>query len=139
MDDPLDRLTQQIIGAAIDVSRGLGPGLLESAYEACLAYELMSRGIPFDRQKPLPVAYKGAAIDCAYRMDFVVGDQVIVEVKAVEVLTAIHDAQILTYLRLYDRRVGLLFNFNLKVLARDRLKSLGNAFLPILRNQHAHR
>ena len=128
MDDPLDPLTQQIIGAAIDVSRGLGPGLLESAYEACMAYELMSRGIPFERQKTLPVAYKGTAIDCAYRMDFVVGDQVIVEVKSVECLTAVHDAQMLTYLRLYNRRVGLLFNFNVKLLARDGLKRLVNGF-----------
>jgi GxxExxY protein len=129
MNDPLDPLTQQIIGAAIDVSRGLGRGLLESAYEACLAHELIARGIPFERQKPLPVAYKGAAIDCAYRMDFVVGDQVIVEVKAVEDLTAVHDAQMLTYLRLYKRRVGLLFNFNVKVLSRDGLKRFVNGFL----------
>jgi len=126
MTDPLDPLTQQIIGAAIDVSRALGPGLLESAYEGCLAHELVSRGLPFERQKPLPVSYKGTAIDCAYRMDFVVADQVIVEVKSVECLTPVHDAQVLTYLRLYKRRVGLLFNFNVKLLARDGLKRLVN-------------
>ncbi len=128
MADPLDALTQQIIGAAIDVSRGLGPGLLESAYEPCLAHELIARGIPFERQKRLPVVYTGIAIDCAYRMDFVVDDQVIVEVKAVDCLNAVHDAQMLTYLRLYRRRVGLLFNFNVKMLARDGLKRIVNGF-----------
>jgi GxxExxY protein len=128
MTNPLDPLTQAIIGAGIDVSRGLGPGLLESAYEACLAHEFTMRGISFERQKPLPVAYKGTVIDCSYRMDFVVSDRVIVEVKAVEAITAVHSAQMLTYLRLYDRRVGLLFNFNVVNLTRDGLKRFVNGY-----------
>src|SRR5256885_17166449 len=106
MKDSCNALTERIIGAAVEVSRGLGPGLLESAYSACFAWELTSRSIRFERQKPLPVNYRGVAIDCAYRMDFVVEDQVIVEVKAVDTLTRVHEAQLLSYLRLYRRRVG---------------------------------
>src|ERR1043166_6724794 len=128
MTDPLDPLTEQIIGAAIEVSRTLGPGLLESPYEACLAHEFVLRGIPFERQKPLPVAYKGAAVECGYRLDFVVADQVIVEIKAVESLRTVHEPQMLTYLRLYSRRVGLLFNFNVKYLARDGLRRFVNGY-----------
>src|SRR5205085_2008718 len=128
MKEKLDALTAQIIGAAIDVHRQLGPGLLESAYQACLAYEFTKRSVPFEREKPLPVYYGEVTIDCAYRMDFVVGDLVIIEVKSVEKLTPVHDAQLLSYLRLYDRRVGLLFNFNVKWLAQQGLKRLVNNY-----------
>jgi GxxExxY protein len=128
MTDPLDPLTQEIIGAAIDVSRGIGPGLRESAYEACLAHEFMARGLSFERQKRVPLLYKGTLVDCAYRMDFVVNDQVIVEVKAVESFTGLHAAQVLTYLRLYERRVGLLFNFNVTNLVREGLRRFVNGY-----------
>ncbi|PYR40313.1 MAG: GxxExxY protein, partial [Acidobacteria bacterium] len=100
MDDPSKPLTERIIGAAIQVHRALGPGLLESAYEACLAYELVKRGLRIEKQKPLPVVYDDVNIDCAYRLDFVVNDEVVVEVKSVERLTHIHDAQLISYLKL---------------------------------------
>ncbi len=111
-----EQITEQIIGAAIEVHRELGPGLLESAYEACLSHELVERGIAFKRQWPLPVAYKGQLIDCGYRIDLLVAEEVIVELKSVEVLSPVHEAQLLTYLRLSKKRVGLLINFNVKVL-----------------------
>jgi len=126
--EQLNALTAAIIGAAVDVSRALGPGLLESAYEACLAHEFTKRALSFERQKPLPVVCDGVSIDCAYRMDFVVHDAVIVEVKSVDTLTFVHEAQLLSYLRLYDRRVGLLFNFNVKWLVQHGLKRLVNDF-----------
>ena len=107
-----DVLSHRIIGAAIEVHRTLGPGLMESAYEACLAYEFERCNIFFERQKPLPVCYKGALLDCGYRMDFVVDGCVLVELKAVEQLTGIHDAQVLTYLKLGGYKLGLLINFN---------------------------
>lgn len=112
----IQMLTQQIIGAAIEVHRALGPGLLESAYETCLCHELTLRQIPFDRQKQLPVLYKGVEIDCGYRLDSLVADMVVVELKAVEQLTPIHEAQILSYLRLGGWEVGLLINFHVPVL-----------------------
>jgi GxxExxY protein len=112
----LDALTEQIIGAAIDVHRALGPGLLESTYELCLCRELNLRGIAFERQKPMPVEYKGVKLDCGYRADLVVEGAVLVEVKAVEALTAISEAQLLTYLRLGKWRVGLIINFNVQFL-----------------------
>ena len=105
-------VTEAIIGAAIEVHRELGPGLLENAYEQCLAYELTARGMPFTRQTPLPVVYKEVRLDCGYRMDFVVKECVIVEAKSVGELTPLHEAQLLTYLRLSGQRVGLLINFN---------------------------
>lgn len=109
-------LTTQIIGAAIEVHQALGPGLLESAYQACLARELTLRQLPFEREKPLPVEYKGLALDCGYRLDFVVANKVIVELKSVDTLHPIHEAQLLTYLKLTHCRVGLLINFNVPVL-----------------------
>lgn len=105
-----------IIGAAIDVHRVLGPGLLESAYERCLCRELTLRRIPFERQMPLPVEYKGVRLDCGYRVDLVVNGMVIVEVKAVSAIAPIHEAQLLTYLKLGGWRVGLLLNFNVPIL-----------------------
>jgi GxxExxY protein len=98
------------------VHRALGPGLLESAYEECLCHELGLRGLPFGRQVKLPVTYKGVALDCGYQLDLVVADKVVLELKAVERLAAVHEAQLLTYLRLSQIRVGLLINFNVKVL-----------------------
>jgi GxxExxY protein len=111
-------LTGQIIGAAIEVHRSLGPGLLESAYEQCLCRELNLRGIPFLRQVELPVEYKGVKLDCGYRMDLLVADIVVVELKCVEGLLPIHDAQLLTYMRLANKEVGLIFNFYTNVLTQ---------------------
>jgi GxxExxY protein len=108
--------TYDIVGAAIEVHRQLGPGLLESAYETCLCRELSFRAIPFTRQVPLPVNYRGLQLDCGYRLDIVVGGTVVVEVKAVNKILPIHRAQVLTYLKLTDCRLGLLINFNVEVL-----------------------
>ena len=113
---PSDPLTRQVIGAAIEVHRILGPGLLESAYEECLCHELGLREIPFVRQKPLPVIYKGVQLDCGYRLDVVVRDDLVLELKACETLEPIHQAQLLTYLKLTGIKVGLLINFNVPVL-----------------------
>ena len=112
----LDRITQAIIGAAIEVHRALGPGLLESAYEACLAFELTQRGLKVEQQKPLPVVYKNVKLDCGYRLDLLVEEAVIVEIKSVDRLAPIHQAQLLSYLRLSGHSVGLLINFNVQVL-----------------------
>jgi GxxExxY protein len=114
-------LTEQVIGAAIEVHRALGPGLLESAYEACLARELTLRHVPFRRQVPLPIEYRGEHVESAYRLDFLVDDTVILEIKAVEETHPIHDAQLLTYLRLSRKPVGLMINFNTQVL-RDGIR-----------------
>ena len=112
-----DPLTTNIIGAAIDVHRALGPGLLESAYEACLVYELRLRRLKVEAQKPLPIYYKDVMLDCGYRLDLVVEDQVIIEIKSVNELAPIHEAQLLSYLRLYGAcHRGLLINFNVKRL-----------------------
>jgi len=112
----VNEITEQVIGAAIQVHRTLGPGLLESAYEACLAFELTKRGLRVDRQKPLPIVYDEVRIDCGYRLDLVVGEQVIVELKSVEKLLPIHEAQLLSYLKLSGCPVGLLINFNVPLL-----------------------
>ena len=109
-------LTANIIGAAIEVHTALGPGLLESTYEECMAREMQLRELRFERQVPLPVAYKGVKLDCGYRLDFVVDRAVVVELKAVDTLRPIHEAQLLTYLRLGGWTVGLLINFNVPVL-----------------------
>jgi GxxExxY protein len=111
-----DELSRKIIGAAIEVHRHLGPGLLEEAYEECLCRELELRGIPFQRQFPVNIEYEGVTIDSAYRIDVLVADLVVIECNAGEKLAPIHDAQLLTYLRLYRRWLGLLINFNVPVL-----------------------
>lgn len=116
-------LTHSIIGAAIEVHRVLGPGLLESAYEECLAEELTLRGIPFEKQKPLPVVYKGMKLDCGYRVDLLIDGRVVVELKAVEALAPIHDAILLTHLRLSGCKIGLLINFHCAVL-KDGIRRL---------------
>lgn len=109
-------ITERVIGAAIEVHRVLGPGLLESAYEECLCAELRERGIVHQRQIPLPVEYKGTRLDCGYRLDLLVEEVVVVEIKAVSSMESIHEAQLLTYLRLGGWRVGLLINFNVPLL-----------------------
>ena len=111
-------LSEQVIGAAIEVHRTLGPGLLESAYEECLCHELHFRGLAFKRQVELPVHYKGVSLDCGYKLDIVVKDQIILELKCVEHLLPVHEAQLLTYLKLTGKRVGFLLNFNVATLAR---------------------
>ena len=111
-----DTLTESVIGLAIEVHRALGPGLLESAYQECLCYELKANGIAFGRQVALPVVYKSVKLDCGYRMDLVVDDRLVVELKTVEKILPIHEAQLLTYLRLSGIRTGLLLNFNTEVL-----------------------
>jgi len=109
-------LTEKIIGAAIEVHRTLGPGLLESAYEECLSYELLQEGLIIKRQVPLPVIYKGVRLECGYRLDILVNESVIIELKTVERLLPIHQAQVLTYLKLSGHRIGLLINFHNAVL-----------------------
>lgn len=121
----INNLTQAIIGAAIEVHRNLGPGLLESAYEGCLAYELKETGLSFERQVPLPVHYKTVDIDCGYRLDFLVENTIVLEIKAVDDLHAIHAAQLLTYLKLGNWSVGLLINFNVTIL-RKGIRRLAN-------------
>jgi GxxExxY protein len=119
-----DILTEQIIGAAIEVHRELGPGLLESAYQRALAYELTLRGLKFEEQKLCPVRYKDLLIEDAYRLDFLVGDQVVVELKTADALLDVHEAQVLTYLRFSDCRIGLLFNFRTTWLTKHGLRRL---------------
>ena len=117
-EDPRDPRTSPIIGAAIEVHRHLGPGLLESAYEECLCHELHLKGMEFRRQVELPVIYKGLNLDCGYRIDLIVRDEVILELKAVEKLLPVHQAQLLTYMRMTAKRVGLLINFNVPRLTQ---------------------
>jgi GxxExxY protein len=125
--DRLDQISRRIIGAAIEVHRHLGPGLLESAYQSCLVFELRQQGLRVEEQKPLPVTYKEVKLDCGYRLDLVVEDEIIVEVKAIEKLLPIHEAQLLSYLRLSNKKVGLLMNFHVPVL-KDGLKRIVNEF-----------
>lgn len=108
--------SEMVIGAAIEVHRNLGPGLLESAYEVCLARELAGRGVEFQRQVELPVVYKGERLDAGFRIDLLVADVIVVELKAIEKVLPVHEAQLLTYLRLSNKRVGLLINFNVPLL-----------------------
>jgi GxxExxY protein len=115
----LNGLTEQIISAAIAVHRALGPGLLESAYEACLYYELVKRGLRVERQKPLPLVYEGVTLDCVYRMDLVVERSVIVEVKSVAQLDRVHEAQMISYLKISALPVGLILNFNVRNLSQQ--------------------
>jgi GxxExxY protein len=125
----LNALTQSIIGAALEVHRELGPGRLEQAYEACLTFELLNKGFTVERQKLLPLVYKGHPLDIAgYRLDLLVEGAVIVEVKAVEKLDPVHTAQLLSYLRFTSCRVGLLFNFNVKWLTEHGLRRVVNGF-----------
>lgn len=114
--EELNLITETIISAAIQVHKALGPGLLESAYEACTAYELTERGMKIEQQKPLPLIYKQDRLDCGYRLDLFVEDKVIVEIKSIDQLLPIHKAQLLSYLKLSGCKMGLLINFNVKLL-----------------------
>jgi len=116
-------LTEEIIKSAIEVHRYLGPGLLESAYEECLCHELRLHNISFERQKPVPLEYKGINLDCGYRIDVLVENKVILELKCVDIITSIHEAQLLTYLKLSDLKVGLILNFHV-ALMKDGIKRL---------------
>ncbi len=128
----INDVTEQIIGSAIDVHRVLGPGLLESAYEACLAFELVSRGLKVEQQRALPVIYRDVKLDCGYRLDFVVEKVVVIELKAIEQILPVHKAQLLSYLKLSDLKAWLLINFNVKML-KDGVVRLVNNFPDSLR------
>ncbi len=121
----INTLSSKIIGAAIEVHKTLGPGLLESAYEECLCHEFSLRGLSFERQKPLPVDYKGKNLDCGYRLDIVVEKAIIIELKSCEKIEPIHKAQLLTYLKLSGINLGLLLNFNVPVM-RDGIARIVN-------------
>lgn len=112
----INEITEKIIGCAIEVHKYLGPGLLESAYEEYLAYELKAAGFMIDRQKAVPVVYKDIKLDCGYRIDLLVEDTVVIELKSIDVLNPGHEAQILTHMKLANKRIGLLFNFNVTLL-----------------------
>jgi GxxExxY protein len=120
-----DRLSNRVILAAIEVHRALGPGLLESTYEECLCHELALQGLAFERQVALPVRYKGVGLDCGYRLDLIVADKLVLELKAVTRFEPIHEAQLLTYLKLANKKLGLLLNFNVPLL-RDGIKRIVN-------------
>jgi len=124
--DELNKITEAVIGAAIEVHRQLGPGLLESAYRECLRYELLQRGYVALQEVPLPLTYKGLKLDCGYRLDLLVNDAVIVEVKSVSDLAPIHDAQLLSYPKISGGKVGLLLNFNVRFLKHGGIKRLVN-------------
>jgi GxxExxY protein len=119
----VNQLSNKIIGAAIEVHKALGPGLLESAYEECLCQELELRGLHYERQKPLPVVYKGRKLDCGYRLDVVVENEIILELKSSETLEPIYDAQLLTYLKLSGLHLGLILNFNVSMM-RDGIRRI---------------
>ena len=121
----INKLSNKIIGAAIEVHKSLGPGLLESAYEQCLCHELNLQGLSFKSQKPLPVVYKGKRLDCGYRLDIVVDNAIILELKACEAILQIHKAQLLTYLKLSGLHLGLILNFNVPVM-RDGIVRMVN-------------
>lgn len=124
-EDAINALTERVIGACIEIHKELGPGLLESAYEECLCYELELQGFRFTRQQPLPVTYKQVKLDCGYKMDIVVESRLILELKTVEHLLPIHEAQLLTYLKLTGMKFGLLLNFNVPTL-RQGIKRIIN-------------
>jgi GxxExxY protein len=124
----LNDLSEQIIGAAIEVHRALGPGLLESPYEECLCYELAKRGLKFERQKSLPVVYGDVRLPCAYRMDLVVENSIVVEIKSIARWERVHEAQLISYLKLSGLHLGLMFNFNVKNLSREGIMRKVNDF-----------
>jgi GxxExxY protein len=128
MKERLNAVTRTVIAASLAVHRELGPGLLESAYEACLAYELLARGLDVERQKALPLVYGNHRLDCGYRLDLVIDDAVIVEVKSVEAFNSVHMAQMISYLRLSGYSVGLLINFNVKWLVKHGIRRLVHRF-----------
>jgi len=111
-----NEITRKIIGCAIEVHKNLGPGLLESAYEECLSYELIKNGLTIQRQQPTPVVYKEIKLECGYRIDIIVENSVVLELKVVDCINPVHEAQILTYMKFSDKTLGLLINFNVTVL-----------------------
>ena len=127
-EDEYNALSEQIIGAAIEVARTLGPGLLESVYEACLVEELQQRGLRVQQQVRLPLVYKGKTLSKEFIIDLLVEDAIIVELKAIDALTGLHAAQVKTYLRLANKRLGLVLNFNVEVLTKQGLKRVVNNF-----------
>ncbi|MCK5186513.1 MAG: GxxExxY protein [Deltaproteobacteria bacterium] len=126
-EEKLNKITETIIGVAINIHRALGPGLLESAYEVCMVYDLVKAGLKVEQQKPLPIVYRGVKLECGYRLDLMIENEVIVEIKSVEKLLPIHQAQLMSYLKLSDCRVGLLINFNVKIL-KNGIKRVVNNF-----------
>ena len=136
--EKLNKVTEAIISVAVDVHRALGPGLLESAYEACMVYDLAKAGLKVEQQKPLPIVYRGIKLECAYRLDLMIDNEVIVEIKSVEKLLPIHQAQLLSYLKLSECKVGLLINFNVKML-KNGIKMVVNNFPDTLRSQRSLR
>jgi len=126
-EERLNKITKTIIGVAINVHRELGPGLLESAYEACMVYDLAQSGLKVEQQKPLPIVYRGVKLECGYRLDLMIENEVIVEIKSIEKLLPIHQAQLMSYLKLTDCKVGLLINFNVNIL-KNGIKRVVNNF-----------
>lgn len=126
-EERLNKITETIIGVAIDIHRAFGSGLLESAYEACMVYDFIQAGMTVEQQKPLPVVYRGVTLECGYRLDLLIENEVIVEIKAVEKLLPIHNAQLLSYLKLAGCKVGLLMNFNVEML-KDGIQRVVNHF-----------
>src|SRR4030066_108670 len=122
----LNQVSSKIIGAAIEVHKHLGPGLLESAYEECLCHELMSREIAHERQKPLPISYKQVRLDCGYRLDVVVEGKIILELKSCEKIEGVHKAQLLTYLKLSGLKLGLILNFNVPIMKEGIVRVVNN-------------
>ena len=122
----LNNLSSQLIGAAIEVHRHIGPGLLESTYEACLCRELELQGLSYERQKPLPVKYKGRTLDCGYRLDIIAENKIILELKACQKIEPIHKAQLLTYLKLNNLSLGLLLNFNVPIMREGIVRIVNN-------------
>ena len=111
-----ESLSKDVLGAAIEVHKHLGPGLLESAYEECLSFELVQRGYKIERQKPIPVVYKEIKLDCGYRIDILVEDKLVLELKSIDCFNPVHEAQILTYMKFAQKKIGLLINFNVTLL-----------------------
>ncbi|HSX25914.1 MAG TPA: GxxExxY protein [Chlamydiales bacterium] len=122
-----EELTRQIIGTAIEVHKNLGPGLLESVYRICMCFELENRGLSFKHESMVPLVYKNRKLDCGFRMDFLIEDKVILELKAVEFILPVHGSQLLTYLRLMNKQVGLLINFNVPILKKGIQRYVLNA------------
>ncbi len=128
MEPSLNHLSHEIIAAAIEVHHVLGAGMLESAYDACLCHELLDRGLGIERQKAIPLVYKDKRLDCGYRLDIVVNEAIVVEVKAVEKILPVHCAQVLSYLRLSHLTLGLLLNFNVKWFTDGGIRRIVNGF-----------
>lgn len=131
-EERLNKITETIIGVAINIHKALGSGLLESAYEACMVYDLIQAGMKVEQQKPLPVVYQGIKLECGYRLDLMAENEIIVEIKSVEKFLPIHTAQLLSYLKLAGCKVGLLINFNVEIL-KDGIQRVVNNFPNSLR------